>query len=203
MRADQFGRVRRVDDLERDVDLRRDDVLIFDLGLGERGLFDRRPHHRLRTAVQLAALGELEQLADDRRLGIVLHREVRIGPVAHHAEPLELALLHLDPFFGIGAAFGAELVDGDVVLVQLLRAIRFLDLPLDRQAVTVPARDVGRVLAHQRLRSDDDVLQDLVHRMAHVDVAVRVRGAVVQDEPLAPEPLFAQPVVDAELCPAL
>ena len=35
MRTDQLGRVRRVGDLERDVDLRRDDVLIFDFGFRE------------------------------------------------------------------------------------------------------------------------------------------------------------------------
>jgi hypothetical protein len=203
MRADQFGRVRRLNDLERDVDLRRDDVLILDLGLGQRGLLDWRPHHRLGAAVQLAALGELQQLADDGGFGVVFHRQIRIGPVAHYAEPLELGLLHGHPFLGIGAAFGAELRDGDVVLVELLRAVRFLDLPLDRQAVAIPAGDVGRVLAHQRLAADDDVLQHLVHRVAHVDVAVRIRRAVMQDEPLAPEPLFAQPVVDAELRPAL
>src|SRR3546814_5429207 len=54
MRADQLTSIRRLDDLERHVDLRRDDVLIFNLGLGERGLFDRRPHHRLGTAIELA-----------------------------------------------------------------------------------------------------------------------------------------------------
>ena len=40
MSADQL-RDRALDDLERHVDLGRDDVLIFDLGLGQRGLLDR------------------------------------------------------------------------------------------------------------------------------------------------------------------
>ena len=53
---------------ERDIDLRRDDVLVLDLGLGQGGLLDRRPHHRLGAAVELPAVGELEQLGDDRRL---------------------------------------------------------------------------------------------------------------------------------------
>src|SRR3546814_3443562 len=49
MRADQL-RDRAFDDLERHVDLSRGNVLIFDLGLGERGLFDRGPHHRDRKS---------------------------------------------------------------------------------------------------------------------------------------------------------
>jgi hypothetical protein len=51
--------------------------------------------------------------------------------------------------FGIGPAFGAEIRDRHLILVQLLLAIGFLDLPLDRQAVAVPARNVRRVLAEQ------------------------------------------------------
>ncbi len=41
MGADQIGCVRGLDDLERHVDLGRHDILIFDLGLGQRGLLDR------------------------------------------------------------------------------------------------------------------------------------------------------------------
>jgi hypothetical protein len=61
-----------------------------------------------------------------------------------------------------------------------------LDLVLDRQAVAVPARHVGRVEAGQRLGTDDDVLEDLVHRVADVDVAIGVRRAVVQHEARPP-----------------
>jgi hypothetical protein len=88
----------------------------------------------------------------------------------------------VDPFLGISAAFGAELVPGDLVLVQLLLAILLLDLPFDRKAVAVPAGHVGRVEAHQRARADDDVLQDLVHGVAHVEVAIGVGRAIVEDE---------------------
>ena len=58
-------------------------------------------------------------------------------------------------------------------------------LPLDRQAVAVPARHIGRILAEHLLRAVDDVLQDLVQRGAEMDVAVGVGRAVVQDEFLA------------------
>jgi hypothetical protein len=61
-------------------------------------------------------------------------------------------------------------------------AVGLLDLVLDRQAVAVPARHIGRVETGQRLGADDDVLEDLVHRVADVDVAVGVGRAVVQHE---------------------
>jgi len=57
-----------------------------------------------------------------------------------------------------------------------------LDLVLDRQAVTVPARRVARVEAGELARLDDHVFQDLVGRVTHVQGAVRVGRAVVQDE---------------------
>src|SRR3546814_3593066 len=83
---------------------------------------------------------------------------------------------------GVGAAFGAEFLDRNLVLVQLLLAILLLDLPLDGQAVAVPAGDIGRVLALQRLGADDHVLQDMVERVADVHVAIGIGRAVVEDE---------------------
>ena len=201
--ADQDVGFGRMVDLEPDVDLGRDDVLIFDFGFGQRGLFDRRPHDGLGAAVQLAAFGEFQQLADDRRLGVVIHREIGVGPVAHHAKALELVALHTHPFVGIGAAFGAELRDRHLILILLLGAIRLFDLPFDRQAVAVPAGHIGGILAHQRLAADDDVLQHLVHRMAHVDVAVGIGRAVVKNEQIPALTLFAQAIVHADPRPAL
>ena len=58
----------------------------------------------------------------------------------------------------------------------------FGDLVLDGQAVAVPAGDVGGVVALEREVAGDEVLEHLVEEVPHVDVAVGVRRAVVQDE---------------------
>ena len=58
----------------------------------------------------------------------------------------------------------------------------FLDLPFDREPVTVPAGHVVGFPARHLMRADDDVLQRLVERRADVDIAVGVRGPVVQHE---------------------
>ncbi len=71
------------------------------------------------------------------------------------------------------------------------------------QAVAVPAGGVQRIKALQLAAFDDHVLQDFVHRVADVDLAVGIRRAVVQDEfgrSLAGSP---QLLVDALLVPVL
>jgi len=203
MRANQFRRIRRLDNLERHIDLGRDNILIFHLGLGQRGLLDRRPHHRLGTAIQLSRLGKFQQLRDNRRLGVIVHRQIGLVPLRQYAQPLEFLALDVNPMVGIGPAFGAEFAGRDLVLVALLLAIFFLDLPLDRQAVAIPARHIGRVLAEQALRADHQILQRLVEAVADMDIAIGIGRAVMQNEFLAPGAGFAQPFIEANLLPAL
>ena len=145
-------------DREANPDRRRFVVVILDLGLGERGLFDHRPQDRLRAAVKPAIDQKLADLADDLRLGRIGHCRIGIGPIADHAQALELGLLHLDPMGGELAAFAAKLIGRNAVFRHLLRPVFFLDHPLDRQAVAVPARNIGRVLAQHLLRAVDHVL---------------------------------------------
>ena len=157
-------------------------VVVLDLRLGQRGLLDRRPHHRPQPAIQRAVQQELADLVGDRRLGRQVHRGVAIGPGALDAQAAELARLHAHPVARVGAALGAEVEDRNAVLVLLLRAVLLLDLPLDRQAMAVPAGDVVRVKPGHLARAVDHVLQDLVQGGADVQVPVRVGRAVMQDE---------------------
>src|SRR3546814_19784915 len=108
-----------------------------------------------------------------------------------------------DLFVGIGAALGAEFLRGDFVLVLLFLAIFLFDLPFDGKTVTIPAGDIRRILAQQRLAADDDVLQHLVHRMANMEVAICVGRAIVLTKALPAFALFATTVIDADLCLAL
>ena len=119
------------------------------------------------------------------------------------AQPLELLALHGDPVIGEGAALATELADRHLVLVLLLGAVFLLDLPYDRQAVAVPARHVVGVLAQHLLGARDEVLQDLVQRMADVEMAVGVGGAVMQHELGTPLALRAQALEQVHVRPAL
>ena len=174
-------------DRERRENRVADMVFVFDLGLGERRLFDDAPHHRLRAAIEQPARDEFEDLPGDLRFGRIAHRRVGMIPIADDAQPLEFLPLHREPMLGIGAAFLAEGDDGlrirEVRLRLALASVEFfLDLPFDRQPVTVPAGNVVGFPAGHLMRADDNVLERLVQRRADVDIAVGVRRPVVQHE---------------------
>ena len=97
-------------------------------------------------------------------------------PVTQHPQADEVGLLPLDLFGGVGAAEFAH-----PVAFQPAAIFQF-DLVLDGKAVAIPARCIRCVEAGQGLSFDDDVLEDLVDRVADVYVVVRVRRAVVQNE---------------------
>ena len=175
-------------------------VVILDLGLGQRGLLHRRPHHRLRPLIDQAVHQELLELRRDHRLGVEIHRQIRIGPVAGDAQPLELLALDVDPTGGELATFLTELHQIDGILVAALLAIGLLDLPFDRQPVTIPTGHVSRVETHHLMRPDDHVLQRLVQRVPDVQVPVRIGRSVVQDIGIAAL-FFTQAVIDADLGP--
>ena len=181
--------------------------MILDLGFRQRRPLNHAPHHRLRPAIELVAHCEFQQFAGNPCLGVEVHRRVGVGEVADDAQPLELRALDGDPVLCIGAAFAAEGDHGgrvrQVRLGLALRAIvLFLDLPLDRQAVAVPARHVVGIVAAHLERARDDVLEDLVQRMADMDVAVGIGRAVMQHVFRASGGVLAQQLVEAHFLPA-
>ncbi len=172
-------------------------VVVLDLELGQRRAAVEAPVHRLQAAVDEAALDDPLQHADLAGLVAEVHGPVRMVPVAEHADALEVGHLLRDLLGGVGAALRLHLV------ARQAAAEGLLDLVLDRQAVAVPARGVARVEAGELARLDDHVLQDLVGGVADVQLAVRVRRAVVQHEPRPAVARLAQPLVDALVAPRL
>ena len=110
--------------------------------------------------------------------------------------------LHLDPVGGEFPAFAAEFVDRHLVLVLAPGAVLLLDLPLDRQSVAVPAGNIVAVVAAHLEGTGDDVLEDLVQRMADMDVAVGIGWTVMQHVFRPAAGGFAQFPVEVEFLPA-
>ncbi len=123
-------------------------------------------------------------------------------PVAFDAQALKFLALHLDPVLREVAALFAEFVDLDLILVLSLGAVLLLDLPFDRQAVTIPARNVVRVVAKHLVRARNQIFQNFIECMADMDVAVRIRRAVVENEFLAALRGLAHQLVEIDLLPA-
>ena len=178
-------------------------IRVLHLRLGERGLFDHAPHHGLAAAIKQPVHGELHEFGRDERLALVLHGEVGVPPVALDAQPHELLPLDVHPVVGEVAALLAELEDADLVLVLAGGAVLLLDLPLDGQAMTVPARHVVGVLAQHLLRADDHVFQDLVEAGADVDVAVGIGWPIMQHERGPALGAFTLALIELGFLPAL
>ena len=120
-------------------------------------------------------------------------------PVAQHPQALEFLALDVDELFGIGPAALANLHLGQAPAfgLQLLA-----HLVLDGQAVAIPARHVGAVVARHLAGLDDDILENLVEGVSQVNVAVGIGGPVVQHKLGAPLALRPDPAVQVDLGPA-
>ena len=151
-------------------------IFVFDFGFGERRAAMDAPVHRLLALVDKLLLDELTERAYDVRLVPERHRQVRVVPLAKHAEALELLGHDADEFFGVRAARAADICARHLAL---LRSELAIDFQFDRQSMTVVTRHVRRIEAGHRLRLDDEVLEDLVERRAEMDLSVCVRRAVV------------------------
>ena len=195
--ADLVRALRR--ERELDVDRRRRVLFVLDFRFGERRAAVDAPVDGLLALVDQPGLDELTQRARDRRLVLERHRQVRVLPVAEDPEPLEFLRHHADEARRVRAARAAEVGDAHVAL---LRAEFAIDLQLDRQAVAVVARHVGRVEAGHRSRLDDEVLEDLVERRAEMDLPVGVRRTVVEDELRASLPRRADLPVEVHRRPS-
>ena len=111
---------------------------------------------------------------------LMIERQIRVVPVAEHAQTTEAGLLQFDV---LDSELVAELTDlGRRGLVELLGTELLLDLMLNRLTVAVPTGDIGDFAALHHPVTVDHVLRDLVHGVADVDRAVGVRRAVVQHE---------------------
>ena len=118
-------------------------------------------------------------------------------PVAQHAQPLEVRHLDANLLGREGAAFRLHLVARQVAAELLLDGV------LDRQTVAVPAGNVCGIEALELAGLDDHVLEDLVDGVAHVNLAVGVGRAVVQNKLLVAAASRAQLLVQALVFPLL
>ena len=160
-------------------------VFVFHLGLCERGAARNAPVNRFLPAIDKSFLDDVGEQSKFVRLVFLVQREVGILPIAKHAEALELLALNVDVFAGVGVAGLANC--GGVHIHRRdscpARFAHFLgNLEFDGQAVAIPARHIRRAVTAQGLVFDDDVFENLVKRVADVDVAIGEGRAIVQDK---------------------
>ena len=186
---------------EAHVDGGADLVAVLDLRLGQGRVAVGAPVHRLAAAVDGTVVKDGLENLNVGGVVVVDVGQVGVVPLGQDAQALEALALGVDLLDGHLAAELANLLGGE--LVELLGAEHLLDLVLDGLAVAVPAGHVGRLVALHGPEAVDDVLGDLVLRVAEVDGAVGVRGAVVQDELVVALVLLEELGVDVVVVPLL
>ena len=166
-------------DMETDEDGIAVVLTVLDLSLSQSGTAVRAPVHGLQALVDVALLGHLAKDLDLACLKLRLQGQVGVLEITDDAQTLELVAHDVDVLGGKLFADLAQLQLGDVLL---LVADGGQGLQLDGQAVGIKTGHIGSLIALHVLVTDDDILDDLVQGGAHVDVAVCIRRAVMQDE---------------------
>ena len=135
--------------------------------------------HGLRALVEMSVAHDATEGAQLLRFVGWVHGAIRAIPITHHAEALEIDTLLLDLLGSKLTTRFAKRVD-----IELLAGTTVLlfDGELDRQTMTIPTRDVGRVVTVEGTRLDDHIFENLIDGVADVDRAVGVRRTVVQHE---------------------
>ena len=186
-------------DSKLDIDREAWILLVLDLRLSQCGVAVRAPVNRFEALVDIALLRHVAEDLNLLCLKLRLEGHVRIFPLAQNAQAHELAALDIQIVQGKFLADFAQLDRADVACDA-----RFLSgLELDRQAVGVPAGNVRRLIAAHIFLADDEVLEHLVERGAQMDVAVGVRGAVVQNIERLALVVFDHLVVQLFILPVL
>ena len=178
-------------------------VFIFDFSLGKRGLFHRRPHDRLGTTIKAAIHQDFAKLLGDFGFGFIGHCGVGRLPVPEHAKPLKFGRLHGQPMRCKIAAFLPEFSCRHGVFVFPFFTILLFDFPFDGQAMAIPAGHIIGVFAKHRLRAVDNILQNLVQRMADMQLSIGIRWAIMQHKFWRVLARLAQLFIEINLLPAL
>ena len=176
-------------------------ILVFQLRIRQRRLTRHRPRHRLELFVHQPRLDKPCEHLQRLRLILRLHRQIRIRPVPKDPQSLKLLALRLGKMLGGGIAQLPHLhrPHRPEILPRLLHLL--LNLVLDRQPVTIPARHIGRLVSLHRPEAQDHILERLVDQMPDVDIPVRERRPIVQHPLALPvrrpigEDFFVQPTL--------
>ena len=185
---------------ELDEDRLARNVLVLDFRFSQSGFIVRAPVNRLLTLVDVTLLGHLAENLNLSSLVVVGQGQIRAIPVANNAQTLELRALRVYVVMCKLLTLGTELSNRNLAAIH---AISLDGLTLDRQTVSIPARDIRRLIPHHIARTDDEILENLVQGVAHVQIAVCIRRAVVQNEEWLALVLLHQFMVEICLLPVL
>ena len=174
-------------------------VLIFNLCFRKRRATVRTPVNRLEAFVQVSGINDLAKGADDVGFKFEVHGQVRVFPVTQNHQAFEIVALTINLLSRVFTTMLAELAGAD--LLTDFANLSF-NLQFDRQTMAVPTRNIRRIFTAQRLGLDDDVFQNLVNCVTDVNIAVRVRRAIMQNKFIPSCACFTDFAVQTNFFPA-
>ena len=121
-------------------------------------------------------------------------------PVAEHTHAHKICLLGVDLLGRIIAAVLPKLGGGNFVAWF---TYFLFDVQFNRKPMAIPAGHIRRVKSGQRFGFDNDVLEDLIDRVANVQLTVGVGRAIVKDKAWFALARLAHLGIQVHVCPGL
>ena len=149
--------------------------LVLDLDVRDGRIAGRTPVRDARALIDEALLVEAHEHLTHGAAAALIHREALAVPIERGAEGAQLehdAATEL--LLPVPDAL-EELLAAELIAVRSLLAELPLDLRLRRDTRVVAARDPHRVVALHAMVADEDILQRIVERVAHVQLARDIR----------------------------
>ena len=162
-----------------DIDGRRLSVLVFDFCFGQCCLTVGAPVNGLLALVDVAFVRHFAEDFQFLRFQMRVEGDIAVSKITDNAHTDEVFLLDFDPFLCVSQALLAEFQRSHV---RTIFTGVFEYGVFDRQTMGIPARYIDGFIASHVVVSDDDIFQGFIQRMADVDLAIRIRRAIVQYE---------------------
>src|SRR6266404_1714421 len=176
-----------IDDRKLYINALTDVVAILDFSFRQGRAAGYAPINRLLAAIDKALLDDVGKEPQFVGFVFLVEGQIRFFPFPKNPQAFKLLALNIDVFARIGVALFSnsgriEVRRRGAGSVRAVFAHLLGDFELDRETVAIPAWNIRSTEAAQRFVFDDYILENLIQRVADVDITVSERRAVVQNE---------------------
>ena len=169
-----------IGNLKSKINCRIGNVAINDLRIGDCRFIVRRPVDRLEALEDQSLQSHRLEGLDLTLLKFLVQRDIRVIVVTDLAEALLGCHLLRNLLVRIFFALLAELGGAQLLAVDA----KLLNGVFNRQAMRIPARKIGCIVARHGMCTVDEVLDAAVHGRSCMQVAVGIRWTIMEDESL-------------------
>ena len=152
---------------------------VFDFSFSQSSFAVRAPVNGFFTFVDVAFFSHFAEYTNLFSFNVGEQGYIRMFPVTKNAQTFEVFTLQIDEAQSIIVALTTE---SQVINFFTVQAQFFDSSVFDRHAVSIPTRNVRGIETTSVFVFNDDIFQDFVQSMTHVDFAVCIRRAIVKDE---------------------